>query len=789
MRTVTEKYDVVVCGGGLAGFSAAIAAARHGATTVLVQDRPVLGGNSSSEIRVTPHGAAAFHGYARETGVISEALIEDRVRNHAKIEENGWTNSVWDLILYDMAVRTDNLTLHLNTGVESAQVVGSTITEITARTWGAEVIREIAGAVFIDCTGDGTLGELAGNPSRFGIEASAEFDEVHAPVEASSDTMGSSLHFKTVDTGKPTPFHAPEWAVRYDSDEFFTRGGRKIPTLESGYWWIELGAPWDTLHDNEVIRHELTRHVLGIWDYLKNRHPYWAPRATNLSLDWIGQVPGKRESRRLEGRYLLTESDLIEGRTFDDEVAFGGWYMDLHTIGGLLKEVAEPSTQNQWLDPAKASMGSKYVPPFGIPLRSLSSVNRDNLFFAGRNMSATHVAMGATRVMGTCASMGQAVGIAAARNFAAGNVVEAALADVSEIQQTVLRDGAFLVNVANSDQIDLARSATVTASSSDVVHGVGPSSADRTGGIDYWRGYPLFPFTGMLNRRAAQWIVRGKGQPIGSIRLCLSNHGTAPTRVAATLQAVDDIWDYRVDTGMTLAKDELEVPVGGPSWVTWDIGLPEASESSFARIDLSPAENIEWHISPAVAPGQIATFEDSPGHYRRFGSGQTLSFEVVPAQRGYEPEQVISGEARPHRSTNQWRSDPAVPLPAWIELAWPTRQRIAQVQVTFAGHLLREYHAYPAFYRDPQCLRDYELQVASDGGQWSTVVRVEGNTATRVVHTLHTGTDASKLRLVALSTNGDPAVGIYEIRVYDEPVCTTPSYSGREIIAATEVRQ
>ena len=97
MRTIEETYDVVVCGGGLAGVSAAIAAARHGARTCLLQDRPVLGGNSSSEIRVTPHGAAAFHAYARESGIVSEALTAERTRNHEPILETGWTNSVWDL--------------------------------------------------------------------------------------------------------------------------------------------------------------------------------------------------------------------------------------------------------------------------------------------------------------------------------------------------------------------------------------------------------------------------------------------------------------------------------------------------------------------------------------------------------------------------------------------------------------------------------------------------------------------------------------------------------------------
>ena len=121
MKNITETYDVVVCGGGLAGFCAAVAAARNGAKTCLVHNRPVLGGNSSSEVGVTPHGAAAFHAYARETGIISEALIEERATNHAEIYENGWTNSVWDIVLYDIAVKTEGLTLHLNTDIRGVE--------------------------------------------------------------------------------------------------------------------------------------------------------------------------------------------------------------------------------------------------------------------------------------------------------------------------------------------------------------------------------------------------------------------------------------------------------------------------------------------------------------------------------------------------------------------------------------------------------------------------------------------------------------------------------------------
>lgn len=770
MHTVNEDYSVVVCGGGLAGFSAALAAARHGASTVLIQDRPVLGGNSSSEVRVTPHGAAAFHGYARETGIIAEALIEERATNHAKIEENGWTNSVWDLVLYDMVTRTDNLTLHLNTAVETAVVEDGRIVAITARTANAELIHRIAGDVFIDCTGDGTLGALAGNPWRMGMETSAEFGERNAPELPSADTMGSSLHFKTVDTGRPTSFTAPDWAVRYDDASFFVDGGRLIPTLESGYWWIEIGAPWDTLHQNEEIRHELTRHVLGIWDYLKNRDPYWSPRATSLALDWVGQVPGKRESRRLEGRHLLTETDLAERRVFEDEVAFGGWYIDLHTTGGLLAQVAEPVTLGLLSNPKKTSSDSKYVGPFGIPLRALTSGPVDNLFFAGRNISATHVALGATRVMGTTAAMGQAVGVAAARNHSASDVAAAVHADIAGIQQALLRDGAFLPNSRNQDQHDLARRAVAEASSSDSVHGVGPNSANWLGGIDHWRGHPVFPFTGSLERRTAQWIARGARQELDRVRLALSNATDAPVEVDATFHAVDTIWEYRTEPGEPLATTTLTVPPGGPHWVDWEVGLPAVADSGYVRLDLAAEPGVEWHLSSAVLPGQIAAFEDAPGHYRRFGGGATLSFEVEPPQRPYEPSNVLTGVTRPHRSTNQWRSDPLRPLPQWLEIRWNEPETIEQVQVTFAGHLLREYHAYPAFYRDPQCARDYELQ-AWVGGAWVNLIKVEGNYQTRVVHDIQR-TTTDRLRLVVHATNGDPSAGVYEIRAYDGPTCT-----------------
>ena len=204
MIQTTENYDVVVIGGGMAGFCAAVAAARHGARTCLVQDRPVFGGNSSSEIRVTLHGAAAFHTYARETGIISELLMEERARNHEEITENGWTNSVWDMTMYDMARKTSNLTFHLNTSVYAVGMSDRcSIPSVFARIANAETEIRISARTFIDCTGDGIVADMAGCEWRMGTEGKDEFDEPHAPELASGDTMGSSIHFKAKDMGRP----------------------------------------------------------------------------------------------------------------------------------------------------------------------------------------------------------------------------------------------------------------------------------------------------------------------------------------------------------------------------------------------------------------------------------------------------------------------------------------------------------------------------------------------------------------------------------------------------------
>lgn len=775
MKQVSEDYDIVVCGGGLAGFTAAVAAARLGRRVCLVQDRPVLGGNSSSEIRVSPRGCATYHAYSREGGILAEVMAGERMRNHEPIFENGWTNSVWDLALYDLAQRTENLTLRMNTAVRDVEVVDGRITAVTGWTIHAETETELRARTFLDCTGDGVVAALAGCECRIGEEARSEFDEPHAPLEASSDTMGNSLHFKTKDVGHPVDFELPDWAVEYDDPAFFYEQGRFPNTVEGGYWWIELGKPWDTITDSEELRHQLTRHALGVWDWIKNKDPRTRDATRNLALDWLGQVPGTRESRRIMGLHLLTEGDLVSDEPFADEVAYGGWNIDLHTPGGLLAPTSEPTAAAGYDLHSQAS-ATAYVGPFGIPLRSLIAADVPNLLMAGRNLSATHVALGSVRVQATTALMGQAAGTAAA----IGQLRDLDLHDVpalaiDEVQQQLLRDGCFLPSVVNTDPDDLARTAQVSASSEALYRGASPGDRWVHGGL----GEAGRPRTEHLTSLRGQWIPVETGPDAPGLRtvsVLLRNHTDAPLTVPARLHRVEHIWDYRVDTGAVLAETELEV-APGEHWVDWEVAV-EAQDldrrepdgcsdpgGRYLRLDLAAVPDVEWPRAGRLQPGAVSAFEMTPGRMRRFGDGITMSHRIEPAQRAYPPGSATTGAARPHRATNTWRSDPGHPFDQWLRLDWEQPQQITAVHLTFAGHQLREYDKTPPLWKDPQTTRDYTIQALVDG-TWTDLVSERGNGYPRRVHDLPVPVTTGSLRLLVHATNGDPSAAVHEIRCY-----------------------
>jgi hypothetical protein len=450
-RTLELDFDIAVIGGGMAGICAAIAAARNGAKTVLIQDRSVLGGNASSEIRVCVCGASLKINnqtvLERETGIIEEILMANRLFNPQD------SYPVWDHILYDFVTREPNLELLLNTQAVNAVMDGAKIKAAICRQTSTETEITVHAHTFVDCSGDGLLAASAGAAYRIGREAAAEFDESYATPTADSWQMGASLMMSTRDMGRPTPYIPPDFMIEFDENKFNRQIGNN---LKEGYWWVELGSNDDIMADQELNRHKLMGYLHGVWNYIKNSGKY--PEADNLALDWIGSVPGKRESRRFVGDFILSQKDIVNHRHFDDAIAFGGWPVDEHAPGGI-ENPEQPATR----------FHHHFSQVYQIPLRSLYSRDISNLLFAGRNISQTHIALASTRVMATGAVMGQAVGTAAAM-CSKYNITPRTLGQsyIRELQTQLLRDDAFIPGHHPVDENDLARLAILSASSGNV---------------------------------------------------------------------------------------------------------------------------------------------------------------------------------------------------------------------------------------------------------------------------------------------------------------------------------
>ena len=446
MKTVSKDYDVIVVGGGISGMCAAIASARGGARTALIQDRPVLGGNASSEIRMHICGADKHSARknARETGILEEILLKNKSIN----DKDHYSWPVFDGCMWEICRFQDGLDLYLNTRFDSVKTDGDTIKSITAKGLTNETYYTFSAPLFVDATGDGMLGALSGAEFMYGREDKATFGEVDGVDTADGYTMGNSLMFYAVDTGEPIKYVKPDWAYTYTEKDL---NARPHSDVSSGYWWIELGGKTlHTIYDAEELRDELMKTIYGIWDHIKNGGDHGAE---NYKLEWVGMLPGKRESRRLVGDYVLKEQDLLTANPFDDAVSYGGWSMDCHVIEGFLSTESEP---------AKCIHFDEVYP---IPYRSLYSKNISNLFLAGRAISTSHLAFASTRVMGTTAVCGQAVGTAAALATKKGILPREVANHITALQQQLLKDDCFIPNVANCDDSDLARKATISATS------------------------------------------------------------------------------------------------------------------------------------------------------------------------------------------------------------------------------------------------------------------------------------------------------------------------------------
>jgi hypothetical protein len=755
MRQEEFHHDIAVIGGGLAGVCAAIAAARLGQRVALVHNRPVLGGNSSSEVRVWVCGATA-HGvqrYARETGIMGELYTENQYRNP---EGNPY---YWDQVVLD-AVRSEPLIdLFLNTDVREVEADGPeddrTLRSATGWTIGSERLITFRAQVFLDCTGDGLLGELAGARSRVGRESAADFGEPWAPEESDGALLGSTILFYTKDLGRPVPFIPPSYAK--DISQTPILRNRVLRTGDNGchYWWIEWGGAMDTVHDNEAIRDELHAVIMGIWDHIKNSGEF---DADNLTLEWVGSVPGKREYRRFIGDHVLTQQDILAQRRFDDRIAFGGWSIDLHPVEGMYAE--GPGALQRYTDGV-----------FHIPLRSLYSVNVGNLLFAGRNISATHIAFGATRVMATCATLGEAAGTAAALCVQRGQSPRAlATDDPGLVGQVLLRQDGSVMGVANEDPDDLARTAKVTASShlSRLAAEPGP-------------GTPAEPC--LLDRDYG--VLLPVDPALDGVELLVSAEQDTELTV--------ELWSTRLpENAVPLdALGTVQVPVtaGGPTWVTAALRhTPDVPENVVVIVRANP--HASWHLVPTGTEGVLALRSRAAGDpgvdddipeqegqpvldwSARELRRRSFCFRALPATDAFAPGKGVSGYQRPFGGPQMWVS--ADPAPgSHLTLEWDAPRELRTVHLVMDDdvdtYLINLHRDRVPDAIAPQLLRDYRIEVRDASGEWRTAVTVRDNRRRHRVHRLDDGapvqTDA--VRITVDATHGAPRAHLFTVRAYE----------------------
>ena len=665
LKLVEIDADFVVVGGGLSGVCAAIAAARHGVRTFLVQDRPVLGGNASSEVRLWVLGATSHMGnnnrWSREGGILNEILEENLYRNR---QGNAL---LFDTILLEKCLAEPNLTLLLNTAAfEVEKSDPDTIAAVHAFCPQNSTRYLLRAPLFCDASGDGLVAFMAGAAFRMGAESRGEFGEGFAPDSEYGQLLGHSMYFSTKDVGVPVKFVPPAWALK---DITKIPRYRQFNTNMQGcnFWWIEYGGRLDTVHQTEEIKWELWKVVYGVWDYIKNSGEF--PEAETMTLEWVGHVPGKRESRRFEGDYLIRQQDLVEQTRFEDVVAHGGWAVDLHPADGIY---SEKSGCTQW--------HSKGV--YGIPWRCYYSRNIGNLMLAGRIISATHVAFGSTRVMATCAAGGQAVGTAAAlcierglrpRELGTGE-------SLRELQTRLHRDGQYLPGVRIEDHGDLAPRARATASSRLVLAELPPNKA--------WI---------RLDSSWAMLVPLESGsRPVFSLTISAEHAGVLRVELRRSSKPGNFTPEELVealDIPFSQGESELTARFGGPMTAS-GYHFIKLCEDPSVRVRVSDARltgilAVTNAFNKAVAKSSV---QDPPPDIgidrfefwlpKRRPEGRNLAMKFDPPLDCFGPGNVLAGPSRPVDAPNAWVADPADSRPE-IHLDWDEPCTIGRVRIEF----------------------------------------------------------------------------------------------------------
>ncbi len=747
-NTVKMNTDLCIVGGGLAGACAAITAARNGVKVVLIQDRPVLGGNGSSEIRIWMLGATSHMGnnnrWAMEGGIVHELFLENLWRNK---EGNA---HIFDYMLIEKVRAEKNITLLLNTAVFAAEKSDAeTISSVKAFCSQNSTFYEVNAPLFVDSSGDGILGFLSGAAFRMGMESKKEFGEKYALDKPSTDLLGSSILFTTKDTGKPVKFVAPDTAISMADVEKMSRFRPFSVKSHIKYWWIEYGGRFDTIKKSEDIKDELWRATYGIWNYIKNSGKF--PEAENLTLEWVANVPGKRENRRFEGDYILIQQDVIEQREHYDDVSYGGWALDHHPVDGLYSKSA-PCVQ--W-----HSQGV-----YTIPYRTMYSKNIKNLFLGGRSISASHVAYGTTRVMATCGHNAQAVGIAAAM-CKENKILPRDVADkkfIKQLQSRLLKMGQYIPNVAIKDANDLAQKAKIEASSTSKLSQFNPNGETRK-----------------LTEAWAMMIPVTKGK---MPKVSYLVHALKDTTLEAHLKVAEKIANHTPN--LTLAKKQIKLKAGRNQWVELDFAT-NIDDTRYAFVCLMINKDVEVVLSDDRITGILsvgqkfnAAVAESAAQIppknigveafefwlpERRPAGKNFAMKVVPALDCFNVKNVVNGWARPVRAVNAWVACCCDIAPT-LTLSWQAPQKINEILITFdpdydhpLEHILMGHYesAVPFSVRDFK-VKDAAGNILAEEKDWHLAQK-------KIV--LSKPLTTKSISIECTSTWGTPAA-IFEVRCY-----------------------
>ncbi len=727
-------YDVIVVGAGAAGSCAALASARMGAETALIQNRPVLGGNASIELGVPISGASCCHRNARESGIIEEVGRIKARYGYPKMSEP----------FRVAAEQEPDLSVHINQHVFSAEMANDeTIRAVKAVDTLTGEISVYRAKMFLDCTGDGWLGYFAGAEYRMGREARSEFNESLAPESPDQITMSGclmgqrALSYRSENVGRPIEYVPPSWAAKLPPGN---RLGRRPRGFTGGEWWLEHPGTIDDLWDAERARDELIRISFGYWDYIKNSWPE-RDQAACYALTYVPITDAKRESRRLVGDYILNQNDVQEGRVFPDRISYGGWPLDIHHPEGIFSGEEGPFDFNP------------RVPIYTIPYRCIYSKNINNLLFAGRNASVTHVALGTVRVQGTLAPLGQAAGTAAALCLQ-HNVTPRELYQehIQDLQQTLLKHDQYIPEVVNEDPKDLARTARITASSTARFEPFGRRSVESSKDI-----HPL-------NMPRAVMFPRGLKDHWKSVSLLLASKRDEPTEVTLHVCGAAETGNFSATEDLAVAS--AVVPPRRESFVEFPVDC--TIQSPFVLLWLPPTEGISWRLMTRAPLGSCRAYGVGGDREGTVVQGQYYAASVDPPlaiPADYSPQNAVNGVTRIQgQSTNLWASDPDQRMPQWISLDFSEPTEFNSVYLTFDTDMNNRYHDVP-FVRG--CVRQYELSY-HDGKSWHTLLTETGNYQRRRVHRFDKVV-ASSLRLSIHATCGSPSARLFEIRAYDEP--------------------